>query len=261
MFDGADWDACVMRAWPRLATDRLAQSQQQIDAVNVFPVADHDTGKNMLAAMRAGCAACQGPQAGPEGRFRTAADVAANLWQGVLAGARGNSGIILTQFWRAVAETSARRRLDAECYAEVLSSSAALIGEAVARPVEGTAWSVLRAAAERARELVSEGRVALSEVVVPVVEAAAFAEAVEEESAARPRWAAEAAATAADPEPIRPDALAMLANIGPAEPPAAGTEVAAPAALAEHMRARHPGIELVVLGGGQPGEIAQVGVE
>ena len=284
MSDEADWDSCVMAAWLWLATERLAQAQPQIDAVNVFPVADHDTGKNMLATMRAGLAAHREPPTAPGKESWTGADVAANLLRGVLGGARGNSGIILTQFWRAVAETSARRRLDAAGYAEALALSVVLIGQAVAQPVEGTAWSVLRAAAERARELVAEGRVALSEVVAPVVEAAALAvsrspeqlpalaeakvvdagglgvlcildalaEAVEEEADEQARREEEGTAEEPDLEPIRPEVLAMLEKIGPADPVARPSAVAPSAEERSHSHesAQHHEVELELLGAG-----------
>ena len=137
-------DRGVVRHWAYLAAERLAQHQRQIDAVNVFPVADHDTGTNLAATMSSGVAALRGSWAD------TAAADADALLKGLVAGAQGVSGVVLVQFWRAVAETIARRRLDAAGYAEALAVSVVLVGEAVADPVEGTAWSVLRAAPDRA---------------------------------------------------------------------------------------------------------------
>lgn len=169
---GGHGDAVVIDRWARIATERLAHAQPQIDAVNVFPVADHDTGKNMLATMRAGLVALsEFHQRGPW----TPAAVAAALLQGVLDGARGNSGIILTQFWRAFAQTLADRALDAAGYADALARSVVLVQEAVAEPAEGTAWSVLRASAERAHELVAEGAQELAAVLGPVTQAAVLA--------------------------------------------------------------------------------------
>ncbi|MGL6235124.1 MAG: DAK2 domain-containing protein [Segniliparus sp.] len=275
-------DAGLFDRWARITTERLAQAQPQIDAVNVFPVADHDTGRNMLATMRAGLDALYEFPDIPW----NAANLAQTLLQGVLNGARGNSGIILSQFWRAVAETITRRELDAAGYAEALALSVALIGEAVADPVEGTAWSVLRAAAQRIQELVAEGRAELSEVAAAAVEAAALAvartpeqlptlaeakvvdagglgvlcvldalaEAVEEENRAREAqeaWEQEAAAPAQ--EPIRPEVLAMLANIGPADPVAAPRTADEPAHRHAPAHRREPApqhheVELELLG-------------
>ncbi|EFV14437.2 DAK2 domain-containing protein [Segniliparus rugosus] len=262
--------------WARIATERLAQAQPQIDAVNVFPVADHDTGRNMLATMRAGLDALY--------RFPdipwTAANIAQTLLQGVLDGARGNSGIILSQFWRAVSQTIARRRFDADGYAEALALSVALIGESVADPVEGTAWSVLRAAADRARELAAEGRAELAAVAAAVVEAAALAvartpeqlptlaeakvvdagglgvlcvldalaETVEEEKRAREAHEAwEEAETAPEPEQVRPEVLALLESIGPAEPVSVKRAGSGPARKREPAPAYHE-VELELLG-------------
>src|SRR4030067_297800 len=75
----------------------LEKSSAEIDALNVFPVPDGDTGTNMMLTMRATM----------EEAFRapdhSAAGVASAMAKGSLMGARGNSGVILSQIWRGVA--------------------------------------------------------------------------------------------------------------------------------------------------------------
>jgi len=83
------------------ATDRVAALEghrAEIDRINVFPVADRDTGTNMLLTMRAAAAGCR-----RDGSFVAAAET---LARGALLGARGNSGVILSQVWRGVAEAA-----------------------------------------------------------------------------------------------------------------------------------------------------------
>jgi uncharacterized protein len=130
----------------------LAARRQVIDDLNVFPVPDGDTGTNMTLTVRAGLDALrdEAPRSG-----RAASKV---VTRGVLRGARGNSGVILSQVLRAVVEVvTGHRELDAALYAQALSRARDLAYEAVAEPVEGTILTAIAAAAEAANEGVAAG--------------------------------------------------------------------------------------------------------
>ncbi|WP_060722213.1 DAK2 domain-containing protein [Pseudonocardia sp. EC080625-04] len=89
------FDPALLRRWIDAAAARLAECRAEIDRINVFPVADHDTGSNLLLTVRAAASA---PLEG--GPARAAAALAA----AAVRGARGNSGLILSQLFRGVAE-------------------------------------------------------------------------------------------------------------------------------------------------------------
>ena len=89
----------LVLAWARASLTRLAAHRPELDGINVFPVADRDTGTNMLLTMRAAAAAC--------GRDDALVTAAETLARGALLGARGNSGVILSQVLRGVAEAVA----------------------------------------------------------------------------------------------------------------------------------------------------------
>src|SRR5512143_4040026 len=88
------------------ATSWLEKSSADIDALNVFPVPDGDTGTNMLLTMRS---AMEEAYRAPD---HSASGVAQAMSGGALMGARGNSGVILSQIWRGVAQCLAEK----ECF-------------------------------------------------------------------------------------------------------------------------------------------------
>lgn len=125
----------------------LEARRQVIDDLNVFPVPDGDTGTNMTLTVRAGLDALrdEAPRSG-----RAASKV---VTRGVLRGARGNSGVILSQVLRAVVEVvTGHREVDASLYAQALGRARDLAYDAVAEPVEGTILTAIAAAAEAAEE-------------------------------------------------------------------------------------------------------------
>ncbi|MFP5072258.1 DAK2 domain-containing protein [Pseudonocardia nantongensis] len=149
------FDPALLRRWIDAAAERLTAGRAEIDRINVFPVADHDTGSNLLLTARAAASA---PLDG--GPARAAAALAA----AAVRGARGNSGIILSQLFRGVADelaaagteatgtdatgtAAARPRGAGELLAGALRRAAALATRAVSAPRPGTALSVLAAAA------------------------------------------------------------------------------------------------------------------
>ncbi|QYC44549.1 DAK2 domain protein [Nonomuraea coxensis DSM 45129] len=137
-------DPPAVRRWARLAADALGRARTDIDALNVFPVADGDTGTNLHLTL---LSAAEAVESLPD-------DVdAAVVWQtlayGALVGARGNSGVIVSQALRGLAEVLK----DGHDLRAALHRGAVLAREAVARPVEGTVLSVLESAARAVQGL------------------------------------------------------------------------------------------------------------
>ncbi|MGC2653950.1 MAG: DAK2 domain-containing protein, partial [Mycobacterium sp.] len=95
-------DACALRDWAHTAVSDLIAHIDEINRLNVFPVADSDTGTNMLFTMRSALA-----EADVETGEGDVARVAAALSAGALNGARGNSGVILSQILRGIADVTA----------------------------------------------------------------------------------------------------------------------------------------------------------
>ncbi|MGW4365164.1 DAK2 domain-containing protein [Nocardia takedensis] len=155
--DEIDGAALLRWGWTCLAG--LEQRREEINALNVFPIADSDTGTNMLATMRsavreaerlfedepAESAATPRDNADPSVR-----EVAAAMARGATRGARGNSGIILSQVLRGLAEAGDGTRLTADALREALHRAAALVRRALSSPVEGTILTVLDCAAASA---------------------------------------------------------------------------------------------------------------
>jgi DAK2 domain fusion protein YloV len=131
----------------RGAVANLANNVDVVNALNVFPVPDGDTGSNMLATVRSALAEAE---ALPDVE-RTLERVADALSFGALMGARGNSGLILSQVLRGMAEAArGKRRAVGADLAVALRRGAETAYGAVAKPVEGTILTVAREAAEAA---------------------------------------------------------------------------------------------------------------
>ena len=167
-----DLDAQSVRHWLTLAADALERHQAEINALNVFPVPDGDTGSNMALTMAAGVRATDGLAPGVSGRV-----LADSFSSAALAGARGNSGIILSQYVRAFLE-----RLDVAGPAGTSDVVAALSAAnesayaAVGAPTEGTILTVARAAADSANAaLAVDTECSLNELVRQVALDAATA--------------------------------------------------------------------------------------
>ncbi|MGE2690658.1 DAK2 domain-containing protein [Mycolicibacterium pulveris] len=171
-------DASALRGWAHTAVGDLITHTDEINRLNVFPVADADTGTNMLFTMRSAWA-----QADALPETDDVAQVAAALARGALHGARGNSGVILSQILRGLAdvtaEAAARRRavlvhIDAELLASALRAAVTLVVASIGQPVPGTIFTVLREAANAAEQAVSEGA-ELADVLLAAGDAAAAA--------------------------------------------------------------------------------------
>lgn len=123
--------------------NNLNARKKEVDALNVFPVPDGDTGTNMSLTFTNGIAEVE--KSGSE-QFNI---VAKTLSRGLLMGARGNSGVILSQIFRGFAQAVAdKEELDAMGFANAFLNGAKLAYKAVMRPVEGTILTVIREASE-----------------------------------------------------------------------------------------------------------------
>ena len=162
----AVWDGAALLAATDAATAWLEANRDRVNALNVFPVPDGDTGTNMGLTMRA--AAGEGRASGG-----AAADgLAARVAFGALMGARGNSGVILSQVFRGFARAiEGRQEIDGRDLAAALTGASEMAYKAVMRPVEGTMLTVIRGAAERA-EAVAARTPALEAVLAEAVRGA-----------------------------------------------------------------------------------------
>jgi DAK2 domain fusion protein YloV len=141
-----DIDGAVVRLWLRLAADELDRARAAIDVINVFPVADADTGTNMHKTIAYAADALAGL---PE--HASTADIWQAAAAAALQGACGNSGIILSQLLCGLADTCGPASpCDGQVVALALAKAAALARAAVHRPVEGTVLTVADAAARAA---------------------------------------------------------------------------------------------------------------
>ena len=142
VFDGQDLKKALLTgaAW-------LEEHREAINALNVFPVPDGDTGSNMSATMQA---AMQGIVDSNE---TSAGAVAAKVAHSALMGARGNSGVILSQTFRGIAQSLDKKQtFGASDLADALQEASHLAYRAVIKPVEGTILTVVRESAEAARK-------------------------------------------------------------------------------------------------------------
>ncbi len=140
-----------------IAVDALARAREEVDALNVYPVPDGDTGTNMYLTVVAARDAIRESLAEAPGD--DLAGPLAALSRGALLGARGNSGVILSEMLGAVARrlaSSSATERNAEVFADALRSAADAAYAAVGEPVEGTMLTVLRAAADAAADLAKD---------------------------------------------------------------------------------------------------------
>jgi len=122
--------------------EALSQRAELVNELNVFPVPDGDTGTNMAMTMKAGAAELRAKPADEVGR------AAETLAKGLLMGARGNSGVILSQLFRGFSRAVAgQRELSVPLFAAALQHGVDTAYKSVAKPVEGTILTVAREAA------------------------------------------------------------------------------------------------------------------
>ena len=126
-------------------SDWLEKSVPDINAINVFPVPDGDTGTNMLLTMRSTMEeAARAP-------LQSVTTVAKAMAQGALMGARGNSGVIMSQFFRGLAKgLDVKESITGSDWALALSEASRMAYTGLSQPVEGTMLTVMRDAATAA---------------------------------------------------------------------------------------------------------------
>jgi uncharacterized protein len=138
--DGTEFSAMVLAA-----ADRLSAGAQRVNALNVFPVPDGDTGTNMNLTLTSGA---EELRRRPSDRIGQAAET---LAKGLLMGARGNSGVILSQLFRGFAKgVSTLEKAGPAEFAQALQQGVETAYAAVVRPVEGTILTVSKEAAKAA---------------------------------------------------------------------------------------------------------------
>ena len=159
-------DGAGLLAAFRAATDNLAAHVDEINALNVFPVPDGDTGSNMVATVKAALAEAE---AVPE---PSADRIAQAISFGALMGARGNSGVIASQIFRGMSEAlGGKHHFTGPDLAHALNQGTATAYKAVVKPVEGTILTVIRESAA-AGHLASEAGGDLEDVLTAAVEGA-----------------------------------------------------------------------------------------
>ncbi len=149
----------------------LDRHHEIVNALNVFPVPDGDTGTNMLLTMKSACGEIT------DDHLHSAGAVAKAAAHGALMGARGNSGVILSQILRGVARSLDDQPLvTGAMFAAALAEGSRIAYKGVNRPVEGTILTVVReaaAAAESAATLDSDLRFIMARTVRAADEAVA----------------------------------------------------------------------------------------
>ena len=127
------------------ASNRLLEESEYVNALNVFPVPDGDTGTNMSATFKAAVKEIEGLNS------ESIAETSKKLAKGALMGARGNSGVILSQILRGISKgLEGKTEVDTVELAIAFKEGSNAAYKAVMRPTEGTILSVIRAAAEAA---------------------------------------------------------------------------------------------------------------
>jgi len=149
------------------ATTWLEKSASDIDALNVFPVPDGDTGINMLLTMRS---SMEEAYRAPD---RSASAVAQAMASGALMGARGNSGVILSQIWHGLAQGLAgKKSFTGSDLADALLQASMMAYKGMSNPVEGTILTVVREASSAAQAQAASGSDDLISVMEATVSAA-----------------------------------------------------------------------------------------
>lgn len=138
--NGTDFTAMVLAG-----AEQLGQHAEHVNSLNVFPVPDGDTGTNMNLTMSAGVAEIKRKSSASIG------EAAGILSKGLLMGARGNSGVILSQLFRGFSRSAAPyEELNTLQFAAALQNGVDAAYKAVVKPVEGTILTVAKEAAKHA---------------------------------------------------------------------------------------------------------------
>ena len=137
-------DSLTFAAMLRQGAVSLSKDKTVINDLNVFPIPDGDTGDNMLMTLKAGCAAL-------DKQLGTLSEIASTASSGMLLGARGNSGVILSRIFAGLAKgLQGLIVADTEAFAKAMQSAVDEAYKSVPVPVEGTIITVLREGAAAA---------------------------------------------------------------------------------------------------------------
>ena len=132
------------RAMVEIGEARLSENAEFVNSLNVFPVPDGDTGTNMSLSFKSGAERVANSSA------QTVGELAQDLAKGLLMGARGNSGVILSQLFRGFSKAvEGKDELTGEDLAEAFTKGVETAYKAVMKPVEGTILTVARESAKR----------------------------------------------------------------------------------------------------------------
>ena len=127
------------------ASNNLQEKKEFVNSLNVFPVPDGDTGTNMSMTFKSAVSEVENL------KTKSISEVAKQVSRGALMGARGNSGVILSQIFRGIAKgLEGKDEVDAVGFAKCLEEGAKAAYKAVMRPTEGTILTIIRAAGESA---------------------------------------------------------------------------------------------------------------
>ena len=131
----------------------LKNNQEEVNQLNVFPVPDGDTGTNMSMTITSGVNEMTNSESS------SIIDVAKVLSRGALMGARGNSGVILSQFFRGIyvgLKENTTNELDKFGLLECFASGRKIAFKAVTEPVEGTILTVIRESYEKVNSMIDD---------------------------------------------------------------------------------------------------------
>ena len=132
------------RAMVEIGEMRLSENAEFVNSLNVFPVPDGDTGTNMMLSFKSGAERVANSTA------TTVGDLAQDLAKGLLMGARGNSGVILSQLFRGFSKAViGKEEITGEELAQAFTNGVETAYKAVMKPVEGTILTVARESAKR----------------------------------------------------------------------------------------------------------------
>ncbi|GMR11605.1 MAG: DAK2 domain-containing protein [Anaerolineae bacterium] len=145
----------------------LRTNQETVNALNVYPIPDGDTGTNMVLTMEAACKEVGSAGGGSIGKALQA------LAHGAQMGARGNSGVILSQLWRGFARAlDGVDEMDAPAFAAGLAAARDTAYRGVGQPVEGTILTVSKEVAAAAEQAIQDGATSNLDILERVVRAA-----------------------------------------------------------------------------------------
>lgn len=129
------------------ASNNLQEKKEFVNSLNVFPVPDGDTGTNMSMTFKSAVSEIENL------KTNSISEVSKQVSRGALMGARGNSGVILSQIFRGISKgLEGKDEVDALGFAKCLEEGAKAAYRAVMRPTEGTILTIIRAAGESARD-------------------------------------------------------------------------------------------------------------